>query len=85
MLVDDGLADSFVVEEVGSAWHTTRQEQQVGIREVALLEHDISLDVDTMSRLYQGEIGDAYCGYVNTSTTQYVDGNQRFDILEAVC
>jgi hypothetical protein len=50
-----------------------------------LLEHDISLDVDTMSRLYQGEIGDAYCGYVNTSTTQYVDGNQRFDILEAVC
>ena len=84
MLVDDGFADTLVVKEIGSTRHTTGQEQQVGIREVSFFKHHVCLDVHAMSRTYQGEVADAHRYNVNTATTQYVDGNQCFYILEAV-
>jgi hypothetical protein len=85
VLIDDSLANAFVLEKVRGSRHTTRKEQQVGISEIALLEHHVSLDVHTMSRLNQGEVCNAYSSHVNTTTTQNVDGNQSFNILEAIC
>ena len=71
--------------EVAGTRHSARQHDQVGICIVALLKLNISLDVHTVSRLYQRELCGAHRYNLHTASTQYIDGYQRLDIFEAVC
>ena len=70
--------------KVGRSRHTTRQHQQIGISIVGLIKLEISLDAYAMGRLNKRKLGGAHRYNINTATTQYVDGNQGLDILEAV-
>ena len=72
-------------KEVAGTRHATRQEQQVGIGIVNLIELQVGLDAHTMSRLHLWEEGGADGYYLHASTAQHVDGNQGLDILEAIC
>ena len=83
-LVDDGLAYALVGIEVAGSRHAARQEQQVSVGEVTLLEHDVCLDAHTVGRLHQWEVSDTDCRNVHTSATPHVNGYQGLDILEAV-
>ena len=83
-LVADGLADAFVVVQVGGSGHSSGQHDEVGIRCVDLLELQVSLDVHTVGRLYQREVRGAHCYYVDTPSAQHVDGYQGLDIFEAI-
>ena len=83
-LVADGLADTDVGIEVGSAGHAAGQHQQVGIREVALVELQVGLDGDAVGRLHQREVRCAHRYYLYAATAQHVNRDESLDILEAV-
>ena len=73
-----------MLEEVAGTRHTTWQHNQICISVITLLKLDVSLDVHTMSRLYERKLRSAHRYNIHTTTTQYIDGNQGLDILEAV-
>ena len=85
VLLEQGLAHTLMIVQVRSPRHAARQHQQVGIAEVAVGKLLVGLNAHTMSCFNNLRALDYTHGnYFNTSATQHVDGNQCFDILEAV-
>ena len=85
VLLEQGLAHTLMIVQVRSPRHAARQHQQVGIAEVAVGKLLVGLNAHTMSCFNNLRVLDYTHGnYFNTSATQHVDGNQCFDILEAV-
>ena len=83
-LIADGFADAFVGKQIAGTGHAAGQHQQVGIREVALLELQVGLDVHAVGRLHQREVRRAYGYYLYATAAQHVNGYQGLDIFEAV-
>ena len=52
VLCQHGLAHTLVLIQVGCPRHAARQHQQVGIAEVALVEHSVGHHLHTMGRLH---------------------------------
>ena len=85
VLCDESLAYTLVLVEMTAAWHSTRQEEHIGIFEALdVLKLEVSLDGDAVGSLNPFSSGDAYSLDIHATSAQDVNRSQSFDFLEAV-
>jgi len=82
-MIADALTEVCTSGEVRSSWHSTGEDEQVGIEEVDVIEECIGLDANAVSTCYDALTSDRYDLQVEACTTDDVSSSKSFQLFGA--
>ena len=85
VVLDEQVAQSLMLVEVGGTRHSTRKNEQVGIGKFTLGKYLVCLDNHVVGALDKLAACDAHCYYFNSCSTEYVNWCHGLNFLKAIC